>query len=83
MRCQIGAPERAAMAKAASAVTTAPVARPISARRALNAAARLGSISAGNPRSTSTKITSVTVSTRNWVSARSGAPCRAKITPQP
>ena len=41
------------------------------------------SASAGSVRSTSTKITSVSVSTRNCVSARSGAPWNAKMMPQP
>ena len=41
------------------------------------------SASAGSVRSTSTKMTNISVSTRNWVSARSGAPWNAKIAPQP
>lgn len=83
IRCQIGSVLRAAVAKAATITTAAPTAADRMARRTLRAAVRLGSISAENFRSTSTKITNVNVSTRNWVRARSGAPCRAKITPQP
>ena len=39
--------------------------------------------SSGSRRSTSTKTTRVTVSTRNWVSARSGAPCSTNSTAMP
>ena len=74
---------RAAIANAASVVTLAPTASASAARgsRCLRMLAR--SDSAGSVRSTSTKMTSVSVSTRNWVSARSGAPWNAKMVPQP
>lgn len=79
----MGSAPRAAVAKAVSTATLVPTATASAARRTSNGAVLLSSISAGKARRTSTKTTSVTVSTRNWVRARSGAPCSAKITPQP
>ena len=74
---------RAAIAKAARLVTVAPTASARAARGNRLRPMLARSASAGSARSTSTKITKVSVSTRNWVSARSGAPWNAKIVPQP
>jgi len=79
----MGVVVRAAIANAASVVTLAPTAT-ASSTRGIRFRRILGpSASAGRVRSTSTKITNVSVSTRNWVSARSGAPWNTKMTPQP
>ncbi len=57
------------------AVTT-PTATPSATRNCRVARIGRAENRRGRRRSTSTNITIVTVSTRNWVSARSGAPCR-------
>ena len=77
------APLRAAIAKTASEVTVAPTASDSTARGSRKRPMSAWSASAGSERSTSTKITRTSVSTRNWVRARSGAPWKAKIAPQP
>jgi hypothetical protein len=79
----IGVPVRAAIAYTANVVTVAPTASASAARGSRYRLMCTLSVSAGSVRSTSTKITKVSVSTRNWVSARSGAPWNAKIVPQP
>ena len=74
---------RAAIANAASTVTLTPTASD-NARRGKRCRLMCArSDSAGSVRRTRTKITSVSVSTRNCVSARSGAPWKTKIAPQP
>ena len=64
-------------------VTVAPTASASTARGSRYRLMFALSASAGSVRSTSTKITKVSVSTRNWVRARSGAPWNANTVPQP
>ena len=71
------------MANAATVVTVAPTATDNAARGSHSRLTVAALVSAGSVRSTSTNTTSRTVSTRNCVSARSGAPCSANTTPVP
>ncbi len=63
----------------AAAPTVSPTATATPSRTQRLAASGRTEKYAGSRRSTSTKTTSVIVSTRTWVRARSGAPCSRKI----
>ena len=77
MYLEMGSAMRADMAVMATVTTDTPVPIASQARRRLSSFR--GSVSVGIFRRTSMNSTREMVSTNAWVSARSGAPCSAKI----
>jgi hypothetical protein len=83
MANEIGDSVREAMENAVSSIMKAPKRIAMIARgRRLRSALR-SHTGAGRVRSASTKATRAMVSTRVCVRARSGAPCRAKVSARP